>query len=137
MASPDKSSRVRPTGPFLDSQVSYRLGVPLVYVRGELDHASADSLRDVVERELAAKPNTLILEFSGLSFIDSGGLSYMFDLARKFREPGWLGVVGANRGVSRLLEMTGLAEHPEFRMLPDLGAASAALAADGYTRTSL
>ncbi len=129
MTSPDRSSRVRPTGPFLDAQVSYRLGVPLVYVRGELDHGSAGSLREVVKKELATGPQVMLLEFSGLSFIDSGGLSFIFDLVEKFKEPGWLGVVGANPGVSRLLDMTGLTEHPEFKMLPDLGRAAAALQA--------
>jgi anti-anti-sigma factor len=120
-----------PHEPPLDSQVSYRLGVPLIYVRGELGHDSAQQLRSVIEQELAAAPPRLILDLSELLFIDSGGLSIMFDLVRRFSTTGWLGVIGAKQGIARLLEGTGLVDHPNFRSFSDASAAAAALAADG------
>jgi anti-sigma B factor antagonist len=125
-----------PHEPSLDSQVSYRLGVPLIYVRGELGHDSAEQLRSVLDQELAAKPTMLILDLSELLFIDSGGLSIMFTLVRRFSEPGWLAVIGANQGITRLLEATGLVDHPNFRMFPDAAAAAAALAAAGPTQAA-
>ena len=131
MTRADRSPYFRNTEPMLDSQVSYRLGVPLIYVKGELGHDSAKQLRSVVDQELVADPATLILDFSELSFIDSGGLSIMFNLVSRFSHPGWLAVVGANQGVARLLEATGLTDHPNFRMFPDAAAAAAALAAAG------
>lgn len=131
MAHTDRSPRSSSTEPVLDSQVSYRLGVPLIYVRGELGHDSAEQLRSVIDKEMAAGPATLILDLSELLFIDSGGLSIMFNLVRRFSEPGWLAVVGANHGIARLLEATGLLDQPNFRVFPDAAAAAAALAAAG------
>jgi len=129
MASSDRS-RSKSAGSHLDTQVSYRLGAPLVYVKGEIDHDTAGHLREVIEQELTENPPVLILEFSELAYMDSGGLSLMFDTVQRFRDSGWLGVVATNQGVRRLLEITGLADHARFRLLPDLAAASAALAAE-------
>jgi anti-anti-sigma factor len=136
MTHADRSPRRRTTEPVLDSQVSYRLGVPLIYVKGELGHDSAEQLRSVIDQELAACPPALILDLSELLFIDSGGLSIMFNLVRRFSDPGWLAVVGANQGIARLLEATGLLDHPNFRVFSDAAAAAAALAAAGPTEAA-
>lgn len=136
MTHADRSPHFRRIEPVLDSQVSYRLGVPLIYVKGELGHDSAEQLRSVIDQELAADPATLILDLSELLFIDSGGLSIMFNLVRRFSDPGWLAVVGANQGIARLLEATGLLDHPNFRLFPDAAAAAAALAAAGPTEAA-
>jgi anti-sigma B factor antagonist len=111
----------------LDLQISYRLGAPLVYVTGELDHQTAPQLRVVIDEEQAARPRAIILDLSKVTYIDSGGLSLIFDVLARMRESEWLGVVGATAPVTRLMEMTGLTDRPEFRMLPDHSAASAAL----------
>jgi anti-sigma B factor antagonist len=103
------------------------LGVPLVYIKGELDHQTAPQLRVVIDEEWAATPHALILELSQVSYIDSGGLALIFDTLARIRSVGWLGVVGATPAVTRLMEMTGLTDRPDFRMLPDLAAASAAV----------
>lgn len=127
MLSPRAQSHSSPVSAPLDVQVSYRLGPPLVYVRGELDHQTAPRLRVVLDDEWVSRPQAMILELSGVSYIDSGGLSLIFDTLARLKDTGWLGVVGATASVARLMEMTGLTERPEFRMLPDLTAASAAL----------
>jgi len=131
MGDAQKSPRQRVAGPHLDTQTSYRLGVPLIYVKGELDHNSAPYLRDVIDAELSTEQQALILELSELSYMDSGGLALMFDTARRFTGGGWLGVAGANSGVARLLEITGLVGRDGFRVFPDLAAASAALKKSG------
>jgi anti-sigma B factor antagonist len=131
MTSPQIPSSPPSAYPPLDVQVSYRLGAPLVYVRGELDHQTAPRLRVVLEEEWATRPHALILELSQVSYIDSGGLALIFDTLARFKESAWLGVVGATAPVARLMEMTGLTDRPEFRMLPDLAAASAALQGPG------
>jgi anti-anti-sigma factor len=127
VAIPDKSRRSRLAGPYFDWQVSYRLGVPLIYAKGELDHDTATYLRRAIETELTSDPKTILLDFSELSYMDSGGLSLMFELVHRFEGSGWVGAVGANQGVSRLLEITGLSDHPSFRQFPDLAAVSAEL----------
>ena len=128
MVRSQRPSHIRNTEPTLDSQVSYTLGVPLIYLKGELGHDSAEHLRSVIEQEMAAYPEQLILDFSELLFIDSGGLSIMFSLVRRFSGPGCLGVVGAKEGVARLLEATGLADQPNFRIFANAASAATALA---------
>ncbi len=65
----------------LDLQISYRLGAPLVYVSGELDHQTAPRLRVVIDEEQAARPRAIILDLSKVTYIDSGGLSLIFDVS--------------------------------------------------------
>jgi anti-anti-sigma factor len=105
MTGPDVPPRSRIAGPNLDLQVSYRLGAPLIYVKGELDHDTAGYFRDVLEQELGDDAPVLILDFSELAYVDSGGLSLMFDTIQRFKSSGWLGVVGANPGVRRLYRL--------------------------------
>jgi anti-sigma B factor antagonist len=126
MAAPKNSHRPSMSPP-LDMQVSYRLGAPLVYVKGELDHQTASQLRAVIDEEAASAPSALILELSGVSYMDSGGLSLMFDTLTRMKRSGWLGVVAPTSPVARLMEITGLTDQPGFRVLDDLHAASAAL----------
>ena len=128
MRQTDRSSYNQGIPSPLETQVSYRLGVPLVYVKGELDHDSVEKLRPVVEEELAEQPTVFLLDLSDLTYMDSGGLSLMFDLVRRFESPRWIGAVGTRPAVARLLEMTGLADVPTFAMLSDLEEAAEELA---------
>lgn len=127
MNGPDIPPPFKTAGPQFDSQVSYRFGVPLIYVKGELDHDTVTSLRGVIEQEMSDGPEVLLLDFSELSYMDSGGLSLMFETVQRFKGSGWLGTVAPNHGVLRLLELTGLVDHAGFRLFADLRAASAAL----------
>ena len=125
-----RPSQVATRGPQLSWEVSYRLGPPLIYVRGEFDHDTAGLLRGAIEQEFHDRDSpVLLLDFSSLTYMDSGGLALMFETVQRFSDPGWLGVVAANDNVSRLMEMTGLVDHPRFRLLPDLQAARSALSA--------
>jgi stage II sporulation protein AA (anti-sigma F factor antagonist) len=122
------SERVRVSTPPLDLQVSYRFGPPLVYVSGELDHASADQLRKVLDAELTERPKVLLLEFSKLSYMDSGGLGLVFETIGRVEAGGWLGVVGAHDNVRRLMDMTGLSDQSNLRVIQALDGVPAALA---------
>ncbi|HLA82094.1 MAG TPA: STAS domain-containing protein [Thermoleophilia bacterium] len=131
MTGPDATPRHRPAAQHLDTQVSYRLGVPLIYLKGELDHDSAVYLREIISEETKDDPAALVLDFSELTYMDSGGLSLMFDVLARFAAPRWLGVVAPRVGVLRLLEITGLSDREGFKILPDVQAASQALSAKG------
>ena len=48
----------------------------LVYVRGEIDIATCERLRDVLEPHLGPR-QSVILDLSGVEFIDSSGLHVM------------------------------------------------------------
>jgi anti-sigma B factor antagonist len=118
----------RPGAPLnLDIQVSYRLGVPVLYLTGELDSATSPTLRAALEQEIAAGHPIVLLEGNGLVYIDSAGLNLLFDMARRLRDQGWLGLVGAHARVTKLVELTGLTEQAGFRLAGDLAEAATAL----------
>lgn len=110
----------------LGIQVSYRFGVPMIYLSGELDHQSVGELRPVIEQELNQGAAGLLLETSELRYIDSGGLSLMFDTLHSLEATGGLGIVGPNEGIGKLMELTGLVGRPGFHIFTDLASVNAA-----------
>lgn len=77
----------------------------------------------------AVAPTTGILTpLSRLVYVDSGGLSLLFDTVRRFEGGGWLGIVNPSPNVRRVMEMTGLSERSGIRIIEDLAGVPAALA---------
>lgn len=77
---------------------------------GELDHHSAEEVRvkidDRVERE---KVQRLILNFGGVTFMDSSGIGVVVGrFKRMTARGGALCVVDVSRGVNRVFELSGL-----------------------------
>jgi len=72
---------------------------------------------------------TMLLDLSQVSYIDSGGLSVLFSAARRLRPGGWLGVIGPNPNIRRLFELVGLLVDPGFKVFDDQEAAEATLLA--------
>jgi anti-anti-sigma factor len=82
-------------------------GFPVLRLLGELDFTNAASVDERVETVLLASPDRLVIDVSGLEFIDSSGIALWV---------GWANVIGdvEIRGPSlvlrRSLERLGLAE---------------------------
>ena len=77
---------------------------------GELDHPSAEEVRakidDRIERENAQR---LILNFGGVTFMDSSGIGVVVGRFKKMTSRGGaLCVVDLSRGVNRVFELSGL-----------------------------
>lgn len=100
---------------------------PLVVAQGEIDHDSCGALEETIESALAQGHQTLLLDLTEVAYIDSGGLSVLFSTGRRLRDTGWLGLVGPNPSVLRLLELVGVLVDGAFRVFPDLAAARSAL----------
>ncbi|MCL5736651.1 MAG: STAS domain-containing protein [Actinobacteria bacterium] len=101
--------------------------VPFLHVRGEIDHGTCASLQTVLD-ELFDKGHTVVLlDLQEVSYIDSGGLSVLLGGVRGLRDRGWLGVIGPNANVRRLLEIVGLLVDRSFRVFEDQKVAEAAL----------
>ncbi len=88
-------------------------GVLRVSVTGEIDFASAPSLQARLiaarEREHTAK---VILDITGVPFIDSTGLQALLHLKRELaKERGALVLLGATEEVMRVLQITGVDNH--------------------------
>ncbi len=76
---------------------------------GEIDIATAGSLRAAAKRTIATRPARLVLDFAGVTFCDSQGLSALIGLNRDIRATGGrLVFINVSEFMSRLLDITGL-----------------------------
>jgi anti-anti-sigma factor len=96
---------------------------PLLEMRGDIDHSTCGAVESVLSDALRDGKAVVLLDLTDVSYIDSGGLSG----AHKLRETGWLGIIGPNPNVRRLLEIVGLLADPGFRVFADRRAAETAL----------
>ena len=81
-----------------------------VLLMGELDHHSAAPLRVELDG-LLADPSIrrLVLDLSGVTFMDSSGLGVVLGRYKLIKERGGsMGVTGANNPVGRILKMAGV-----------------------------
>lgn len=92
----------------LDVRLIERGGVPVVLVSGEVDVYTANSLRERVTEVLARKPEKLIVDLSGASYLDSTGLGVLLSASRQL--PGAVAVVSPRPRITRLFEATGLSQ---------------------------
>jgi anti-sigma B factor antagonist len=76
---------------------------------GEIDMATVGDLRAATSRSMASPPERVVLDFAGVTFCDSQGLSALISLNRDVTAGGSR-LVLANVGdfMGRLLEITGL-----------------------------
>lgn len=81
----------------------------MVTLSGEIDMSTAAQLRATVARVLTEPPRRLVLDFDGVTFCDSQGLSTLIALNRQAEAAGSVMVL-ANLGdfLTRLLEISGL-----------------------------
>lgn len=104
--------QVDPTALLVEFQAD-DAGVLQVNVTGEIDFASAPSMQARLiaarEREHTAK---VILDITGVPFIDSTGLQALLHLKRELaKECGALVLLGATDEVMRVLQITGVDNH--------------------------
>ena len=88
----------------------------LLEFSGEMDHHGARNALKEVEMAIdAALPQTLILDFSGVTFMDSSGIGV---LAGRYRKISCFGgkvyVIHANRRIRKILEMSGIGDIVEM-----------------------
>lgn len=81
-----------------------------IVVRGELDIATVE----VLERDLRAAEQTdadsIVLDLSGLSFIDSTGLKLLLDANERSAGADRLRIIAGAPALERLLDIVGLRE---------------------------
>ena len=86
-----------------------------VGVRGELDLATVDGLRDVIGELTADGWGSVVVDLQRLTFIDSSGVRLLFDLERDSVQDRWqLGIIDGGPAVSRVFDLTGTREHLPF-----------------------
>jgi anti-sigma B factor antagonist len=107
-----------------DVGVEDRAGVPVVGVRGEVDVATAPALRETLDATIDGGPGTVVVDLSGVTFIDSTGLGVLIGARKRCLDVGGeLRVVVAEPRILKVFEITGLSDlftiHPALE--PALG----------------
>jgi anti-anti-sigma factor len=89
-------------------------GDTLLACTGELDLATVPAFEDALRRARAGG-RTIILDLSGLGFIDSRGLATILAFDRDLRESGGrLTIVRGSYAVTRIFEVSGVLDRLEF-----------------------
>lgn len=79
----------------------------LVELAGEADVTNSDKLREVLEAEVAKQPRTMIVDLSGLRFMDSSALHVILRVSRTMdRQGGVLALVSPREPVAKMLRLT-------------------------------
>jgi anti-sigma B factor antagonist len=88
----------------------------VVTLQGELDVAGSNLLEGELDRVVADHaPATVVLDLSGLEFMDSTGLRLVVLTDAKAREGGWrFELIRGNDSVHRVFEITRMAERLNF-----------------------
>ncbi|TDC66829.1 anti-sigma factor antagonist [Micromonospora sp. KC207] len=82
---------------------------PLIRVGGDLAFTTAAPLRREVDRQLAGRPSVLVLDFAGLRFIDSTGLSVIVHAWREGQQCDTaIRLRSTPRFLDTILDMTGV-----------------------------
>jgi anti-sigma B factor antagonist len=91
-------------------------GHAVVELRGELDLSNAPALRERLLDIAATQSASLILDLSGLTFMDSTGISVLVAAERRAHQLGGsLSLAGPQKVVARVLHITSLDRHfPTF-----------------------
>jgi len=79
----------------------------LVEITGEADVTNTDELRRLLDEEVAQQPRTLIIDLSGLRFMDSSALHALLRANRSLdRQGGVLALVSPQAPVAKILRLT-------------------------------
>ena len=79
----------------------------LVEIAGEADVTNTDELRRLLDDEVSQQPRTLIIDLSGLRFMDSSALHVILRANRAMdRQGGVLALAGPRDPVAKMLRLT-------------------------------
>jgi anti-anti-sigma factor len=89
--------------------------VPMLVAAGTIDQSTCGVLQAALHQRLEARHNIVFLDLGDVTDMDGAGLSVLVSWVQALRGRGWLGVIGPNADVRRLLEGEGLIPHPNVR----------------------
>ena len=82
----------------------------IVYMSGELDHHSAEEVRNKIDASLEReKCNKLVMDFSGVTFMDSSGIGVIIGRYKKLTsKKGSLCIANVNSNIKKVLDLSGI-----------------------------
>ena len=90
--------------------------VRMLVATGSVDQSTCGALHAALYQRLEARHNIVFLDLSDVTHMDSAGLSVLVTWVQALRGRGWLGIIGPNVDLRRLLEGEGLLAHPNVRV---------------------
>lgn len=93
------------------------LGATLVVkLNGELDQSCASDLREKIDREISLRNiNNLIMDFHGVSFMDSSGIGMLIGRYKLIKARGGkMLIIRTQPQVDKVIELTGLKKVIDF-----------------------
>jgi len=87
-------------------------GVPVVRPTGDIDAANATSLREQLADSMGQDVDRLVLDLSGVRYLDSAGIDMLFRLGELLRQrrAALLLVIPHDSNLARLAEIVGLSQ---------------------------
>jgi anti-anti-sigma factor len=96
----------------------------ILSISGRVDTATAPELERAINQEIEGGHRTILLNFTSVSYISSGGLRVLLATAKKLKTPGdKFGICGLSQEVFKILRLAGFTSI--FSIYPSEGEALA------------
>ncbi len=91
-------------------KISVKGEVVTAYLGGELDHHSAREMREAIDASIELNmPSLLVLDFSGVSFMDSSGIGLVMGRYRNLQPTGaQLHITGTSPQITKVMRLSGI-----------------------------
>jgi anti-sigma B factor antagonist len=97
----------------------------IVALEGEIDLHESPHIKEVLQPLIDQKSKRVLLDLSGVSYIDSSGLALFIEAMQRIQAYGGIfGLYGLRPGVKAIFEIARLDQ--VFKIFPDLASATAA-----------
>ncbi len=84
--------------------------VVTAYLSGELDHHTAKVMREIIDNAIELNmPSLLVLDFTGISFMDSSGIGLVMGRYRNLQKLGAvLHISGTSPNIYKVMKLAGI-----------------------------
>ncbi len=91
-------------------KISVKGEVVTAYLGGELDHHSAREMREAIDNAVELNiPTLLVLDFSGVTFMDSSGIGLVMGRFRNLQRTGAaMHVTGTSPQITKVMKLAGI-----------------------------
>lgn len=90
--------------------LSFSDGILTAYIEGEIDHHSAPSIREEIDKKIIEdKPSVIRLDYSGVTFMDSSGIGLIMGRYKLIKlYSGELEVVNIPKNMEKVVKLSGI-----------------------------
>lgn len=91
-------------------KISVKGEVVTAYLGGELDHHSAREMREAIDTAIELNmPTLLVLDFSGVTFMDSSGIGLVMGRFRNLERTGAaMHITGTSPQITKVMKLAGI-----------------------------